>query len=356
MAIGGLTRTEDGYAVVEAKIARSGMYDYAGFEMGRPDKAVLKIYRPEETVFSDASMATFAHKPITLDHPSVNVTADNYRELSRGITGGEVRRDGEYVVVPLMLTDAEAIAAVEGGKTGLSAGYRVEIDLTPGVTDSGEKYDGKMVGPIKGNHVAIVQNPRAGTFIGDSYAPQTKESPAVELKTVIYDGVPVQTTDAGAAVISKLEAQLGDAVALADAYKGEIADKDAELAQKDQAIEDLKAKQLDQSAIDKLADEKADVIQRARALVGDSLGETAGKSSADLRRAAVKHKLGDAAVEGKSDDYVAARFDAMIDSGANATRDAVSGLPVASGGSQVSDAEQKALEARNARLTRKEAK
>ena len=67
-----MRETSDGYAVVEARIARTGMYDYAGLEMGRSDKAILKIYRPEETVFSDASMATFADtNPLHLTTPAM---------------------------------------------------------------------------------------------------------------------------------------------------------------------------------------------------------------------------------------------------------------------------------------------
>lgn len=324
MTPGEMRRTADGYAVVEARIARTGMYDYAGFEMGRSDKPILKIYRPESTVFSDASMATFAHKPITLDHPAQDVGPDNYRDLARGFTGGEVKRDGEFVVVPLMLTDAEAIAAVETGKRGLSAGYSVEVDLTPGVTDSGEAFDGQMVGVIQGNHIAVVSNPRAGTFIGDSF-PTTpeEEAPDVSTKTITFDGLPLLVTDAAEAALAKQAGTIADREATIVALQADVAARDADLAKRDAEIDKLKADAPDQAAIDKLADEKAEVVARARAIVGDKLGDTAGKSAADIRRAAVTAKLGDAAAKDKSDDYVAARFDALVDSGKSATGAAV---------------------------------
>ena len=190
LTTGDIKRLPDGRVLVEARIARTGMYQYAGHEMGRADKAMLNIYRPEETVFSDASMATWAYKPITLDHPASDVTPDNYRDLARGMSGGEIKRDGEFVVVPLMLTDRDAINAVDAGKRGLSAGYAVEVDMTAGVTDSGEAYDGVMVGPIQGNHIAIVANPRAGTFIGDSFPPTEKEGPIVTTKPLRLTGSP----------------------------------------------------------------------------------------------------------------------------------------------------------------------
>lgn len=324
MDSGELKFTKDGYAVVEARIARTGMYDYAGFEMGVSDKQTLKIYRPEETVFSEASMAAFANKPITLDHPRDNVGPDNYRQLARGFTGGEVKRDGEFVVVPLMLTDSQAIDAVKSGKTGLSAGYSVEVDMTPGVTDSGEAFDGQMVGVIQGNHVAVVANPRAGTFIGDSFPTTTeKEGQQVSTKTITFDGLPLLVTDAAEAAIGKLQDTISDRDATITALEADVASRDRDLAAKDAEIDELKADAPDQAAIDKLADEKAEVVSRARAIVGDKLGDTAGKSASDIRRAAVVAKLGDAAAKDKSDDYVAARFDALVESGKGATGDAV---------------------------------
>lgn len=323
LTTGDIKRLPDGRVLVEARIARTGMYQYAGHEMGRADKAMLNIYRPEETVFSDASMATWAYKPITLDHPASDVTPDNYRDLARGMSGGEIKRDGEFVVVPLMLTDRDAINAVDAGKRGLSAGYAVEVDMTAGVTDSGEAYDGVMVGAIQGNHIAIVGNPRAGTFIGDSFPPTEKEAPVVSTKTITFDGLPLLVTDAAEAAIGKLQTAIGDRDATITALTADVAARDADLAAKDTEIDTLKASAPDQAAIDKLADEKAEVVSRARAIVGDKLGDTAGKSAADIRRAAVVAKLGDAVAAGKSDDYIAARFDGLVDDGKGAIVDAV---------------------------------
>jgi len=349
LTTGEIKRLPDGRLVTEARIARTGMYQYAGFEMGRKDKAVLNIYRPEETVFSEASMATWAYKPVTLDHPQDDVGPDNYRQLARGFSGSEVKRDGEHVVVPLMLTDAEAIRAVETGKRGLSAGYAVEVDMTPGVTDSGEEYDGMMVGQMLGNHIAIVANPRAGTFIGDSFPTTQEEGPDVTTKTITFDGLPLLVTDAAEAAIGKLQASIADRDATIVALQTDVASRDTQLAAKDAEIDTLKASAPDQAAIDKLADEKAEVVARARAIVGDKLGDTAGKSAADIRRAAVAAKLGDAVAAGKSDDYIAARFDGIVESGKGATAEALtdaSGKPIA-------DAEVVAFDAYAARFNRK---
>ena len=196
--------------------------------------------------------------------------------------------------------------------------------MTPGVTDSGEAFDGQMVGTIQGNHVAVVSNPRAGTFIGDSFpSTKEKEGPIVTTKTITFDGLPLLVTDAAEAAIGKLQDSIADRDATIVVLTADVAARDKDLGAKDAEIDKLKADAPDQAAIDALADEKAEVVSRARAIVGDKLGDTAGKSAADLRRAAVVAKLGDAAVADKSDDYVSARFDALVDSGKGATSDAL---------------------------------
>jgi hypothetical protein len=72
-------RTGDGYLVTEARFARAGIYEYAGRDVGKPNMDTVRVYRPEGEVFNDAAMASFAHKPITNDHPSDNVTADTWK-------------------------------------------------------------------------------------------------------------------------------------------------------------------------------------------------------------------------------------------------------------------------------------
>jgi len=60
---------------------------------------------------------------------------------------------------------------------------------------------------------------------------------------------------------------------------------------------------------------RADLITRARSVVADL--DVAGLSDADIRKAAVVAKLGDAAVEGKSTAYIDARFDILTEAKAD---------------------------------------
>ncbi|HVQ69767.1 MAG TPA: DUF2213 domain-containing protein [Bradyrhizobium sp.] len=169
--------TNDGYLTAMPRLARTGIQNYRGWELGLTDKRrdqVLRIYRSEEQVFDKMSLASFAHKPVTDDHPPGKVTSGIWKEHACGQLGDEVTRDGEFVRVPMVLMDQALISKVQAGKAQLSVGYDCDVDLTAGKTPSGEAYDGTQTG-IAVNHVAVVDMARGGPQlrIGD-----THQSPA----------------------------------------------------------------------------------------------------------------------------------------------------------------------------------
>ena len=316
-------RTSDGYLGVRARAARVGVYDYLASEVGAPSTFrptdTVKVYRDEAEVFARDAVASFIGRPITNDHPREAVTAANWRDHARGTVMGAIR-DGDYLAFDLVLMDANAIAAVEGGKRELSNGYACSLDWTPGTAPDGTAYDARQIG-IRGNHVALVDTGRAGPNCaikdGEAFSlcdanpaalsAFTKEEPAMA-GNIIVDGLPISLADEGAvrAVIEKKDAVIADATkALADAK----AAHDKALAAKDAQIDDLKAKAVDQAQIDALADAKAAVVEKAKAVCGDKLPATAGKTVAEVRRMACDAK--GIEVADKSDDYVEARFDAL---------------------------------------------
>ena len=121
----GFRITKDGYLVAEASLARTGIQLYSARELamdGDPNR-VVRVYRPPEEVFSAEAMTSYAHRPVTVDHPTQMIDAANWKQYAKGQTGDEVVRDGEYVRVPLLLMDAEAISDFNAGKKELSIGY-----------------------------------------------------------------------------------------------------------------------------------------------------------------------------------------------------------------------------------------
>jgi hypothetical protein len=160
--------TADGYLTALPRVARTGIQLYRGSELGVKDKGVVRIFRPEDEVFNKDSLASFAGKPFTDNHPPVMVNSKNWKKYSAGDAGDEVLRDGEFIRIPMMLRDAATIGKVKAGKVQLSVGYGCEIDWTPGTTPTGEAYDGRQTG-IRVNHIAVVDAARGGKelAIGD---------------------------------------------------------------------------------------------------------------------------------------------------------------------------------------------
>jgi hypothetical protein len=162
-------RTHDGYLVVNAKVARANNIQlYTGAEVGKPEMATVRVFRPADEVFATDTMKSFAHRPVTLGHPTESVTSKTWDSVAKGHSDSEVVRDGEFVRVSMLLADEAIIKAVENGTKELSMGYDCQLEWKSGVTDSGEAYDAIQRG-IRSNHIAVVPRARGGSDlrIGD---------------------------------------------------------------------------------------------------------------------------------------------------------------------------------------------
>ena len=317
-------RATDGALLADARVARTGIQVYAGYEVGMPDKALVRVYRSEGEVFHKDSLASYAHRPVTNGHPPVPVTADNWRQYATGNTTEDIARDGERVRVPLMVSDAATIADIEGGKRELSAGYTCDLDFTAGVTPQGEAFDA-LQRNIRINHIAIVPRGRAGADvrIGDEKPEAWGVSPSTHLsdkglppmQKITIDGISVEMSDTAVQVVQKALADAQRAVSVANealaAAKVQLEARDKELGTKDAEIASLASAKLDDAKIDALVEARSAVLADV-ALVANDV-ETRGKSVADIRRSAVAKAMGDAKVTGRSDEYVEALFDGLVE-------------------------------------------
>ncbi len=333
VTVAGTRRTEDGYLIAEAKAVRTGIQLYLGDEVGKPDIKMVRVYRPAEEVFADKSLQSFTHAPVTVNHPDEAVNAGNWKDLAVGEVSTAAKKDGDWVWLPLILKDKDAIASVESGKRELSAGYECQLDWTPGTAPDGQQFDAVQRN-IKINHLAIVDRARAGSQarIGDGagnwgVSPVTSDQKPKEkimtLKTVTVDGIPVEVTDQGAIVITTLQTRLADAVAkltaIETAHQAVIAAKDAEIAKKDAELDATKAKVLSDADLDKKVQARADLIGVAKTIAKDV--KTEGLTDAGIRKAVVVAKIGDAAITGKADAYIDARFDLLVEDAAKGAAD-----------------------------------
>jgi len=322
-------RTSDGYLTTVARSVRTGVQLYTGSEVGRPDLATVNVYRPASEVHSKDSLQSFSHAPITNNHPSVAVTADNWKELAVGEVSTAAQVDSEgWVSLPLVLKDSAAIAAVESGKRELSAGYTCELVWGDGVAPDGTAYQATQTN-IRINHLAVVDAARAGheARIGDNWGvspiPQPEqESRAMSDKTVLVDGLSVVTNDAGAQAIAKL---MADAAKAADFYAVQLADRDALVAAADAKLAKAEAerdaalaKVLDDKAIDARVAARGDLVARVKVLAPAVVAD--GKSDLDVKRAVLAERK--ISLDGKSDAYIEARFDTLVEDHAGADKTA----------------------------------
>lgn len=312
-------RVGDGALLVDARVARTGIQKYAGYEVGKPEMSLVRVWRPASEVFSADTLASFAHRPITNDHPTEPVTADNWKSVAVGQTSDEVVGETIFVRVPLMVSDGAAISDVESGKRELSAGYSCDLDFTAGTTQAGEAYDAVQRN-IRINHIAIVQAGRAGkeVRIGDSakewgVAPiQTQDRKTMTTKIMTFDGLPIEVTDQAEAVINRQTKTI-------DAHVGTIATRDATITGHVQTIAD-RDKTIGELTVQLAAAKTVDVdglVAARTALVADAHKVVAdldpkGLSDHDVRKAVVVKALGDDAVKDKSDATVEGMFSALV--------------------------------------------
>lgn len=366
----GLRRDSAGNLIGVARAARTGIQIYAGYEVGRPDLARVRVYRPPEEVFAKDSMRTFASAPVTIEHPGEDVTPENWKDHAIGETENDnIVKDGEVVKVPFMVRDAGGIAAIEDGKHEVSMGYGCILDFQSGTVPAGQRDEGEAYDAVQRtiriNHLAIVDKARGGSElrIGDS----EDRSKTMATKTIMVDGLQVEVTDAAEAAIRKLEGR----ITAADAT---VAERDKTITAKDAEIEKLKGEKvaLEQKvkdAEDAAKPEKLAELAAARAtLIADAKRldpkiVTDGKSDAEIRKAALTAKVGDEKVAAMSDAQIEGAFACLVPpagkndngggSGATGANDAVTSIIAEGTSSSLDDAvaaRDKARAARSARF------
>lgn len=159
-----LTETKEGFLVCHSvPIARTGWQKYIGREIGltgdEADK-LIDVYRSPEEVFSAETMASFRGKPLTNNHPDMDVNPDNALWLVKGVVDNVRRGTGsesKLLLADIIAYDRGTIQAILDGKREVSCGYNCQYVRMPDGT-----YQQR---DIRGNHVAIVDEGRAGARV-----------------------------------------------------------------------------------------------------------------------------------------------------------------------------------------------
>jgi 8-oxo-dGTP pyrophosphatase MutT (NUDIX family) len=136
-------------------------------ELGLEPDEIYQLYRhPAEL---EKAAPTFNRVQLLKRH--IPVSADDHKPYDViGTTGSDCVYEHPYLRNSLTVWAQDAIDDVlSGDKRELSCGYHYVADMTPGISIDGDRYDGVMRNII-GNHVAIVEEGRAGSdvVVGDS--------------------------------------------------------------------------------------------------------------------------------------------------------------------------------------------
>lgn len=303
-----------------ARITRTGVFTYRN-----ADGALRKELRHPDHVFKADSLATFALKPITLDHHTGElVTADNARDVQIGSLGDSVRRDGKFVVAPYVITDAKAIKQIEAGKQQLSCGYNCDLDWTPGVYD-GEQYDCVQTN-IQGNHLSVLDRGRAGPEVridGDDAfnvddingtSTRNDAQEAQHMETITINGVTFEVSKQVAQAF-RAEQKRADEALQAEKVRADtaIADVTKLTARADAA--DATIKQLrEDNTPEKQAEKikaRVDLVTKATEIMGSDFKCDALDDDA-IKRAVITKAQPSIKLDGKDSVYVNASFDTVI--------------------------------------------
>ncbi|QDP55908.1 MAG: hypothetical protein GOVbin8609_40 [Prokaryotic dsDNA virus sp.] len=317
------TYTEEGFLRVPARISRTGTQTYLAAELGLKDREptdLIVAYRPPEEVFDPESLASFAAKPVTNNHPPELVNTSNSKKYSVGMSEREISRDGDYVTAVLNITDQETIDQIESGKVELSNGYLNVFDWTPGISPEGEHYD-CIQRKIRGNHIAVVDKGRAGPACRVADHSINPEDEVIMAKITI-DGVDFEVSEQAAQAVGKLQAKVSDA-------EEQLKEKDEEMVKKDEEMEeekkksqeskdslqaqldDAKSKILDADSTDKLIADRMELISKVLSISPETKWQ--GKDAKTLMAEVVADKCSGVQMDSVSADYIQARFDILVE-------------------------------------------
>ena len=301
-----LKKTSDGYLEGHAIITRVGVFTYIN-----PDGSTRKELRTPEEVFKKDAMDSFKLLPMTDDHPQEIVNSDNYKELSIGYTGEDVKKDGDYLISNLKITHNDSINQILNGKRGLSCGYTTDLVKKDGI-HNGESYDYIQTN-IRGNHLAIVDMGRAGEMARlklDKHQGATCFFNNINnykiMKKIRLDGKDHEVSDEVYSEITTLKNEK-------EKFKNEVKDlknKTDTLEGERDALKEALNKSNDSEEVNKKVKARLDLCDKAYKVLKEDVSEL---TDMEIKLKVIQTSSPSFKVDQKSEEYINGRFDSVID-------------------------------------------
>jgi len=297
-----------GFLTAPVKLARTGVQNYLGIELGMKDRAAeeIGVFRSPAEVLHPDSIKSFINLVVTDNHPAVFVTIDNVKLLQKGQVSEVIKADDGLSGV-ITITDKNQIEKIIKGKVEVSVGYSNQLKKEKGTYD-GDKYEFVQT-EIRANHLAIVDAGRCGPSCKLTIDQDKKET----IMFITIDGIQYNIEDAQlkqaienqqAAYDAKFEKFKKKEEESEEEKKKLKAEKDKAEAEKD-AVEKEKVSDAD---LNKLIADRAELLTIAKNIFGDKMPECTDCPQ-ELKTAVVDHILPDMELDGKSKEYIDAAFD-----------------------------------------------
>jgi hypothetical protein len=289
-------RTPQGFLRVNARLTKTGVFDY---EQRRE-------YRPDDEVFRADLLESLQGAPVTDLHPSEKstdsfLTPTNAKAHIVGITES-VKRDGPYLKGSLIIFHEDTIKAIESGeRKEISLGYKCRLEPTSGSVN-GEAYDAVQRDIIV-NHVALGPKGwgRAGPDCAIRNDSQQIKTGTSMSELIRLDGVEVaMTPDAIKALFAERKSQVEELRGRLDAMGLEL--------EKEKAA---RAAAEDPQAVESKVQNRLKLLDKCRRILGDEVSLD-GKSDEEIKLMAIKKFYPDVDLSSKDQSYIDGMFEAIL--------------------------------------------
>ena len=264
-------RTPDGFLRCRARVLAERIMPYARHELTEVPDGVMadpvRMLVTRETMGTAESLRSLEGIPITIgDHHWL--TPDLVKEFGKGAVAGTPVLDGPYLVCDLLVTDPEAIEAIETFRCPeISAAYTSDTVFEPGEWD-GQPYDAKQTRLLY-NHIAVIPkgDGRAGPDVRILNKQSKGEEPMVKYK--LANGKYVNVDEEAAGTIEESEgasgkslealmAQVEDLNQQIAALQGEAEEGKGELSVYKEKLDELLNPELLEAAAGEMVEEKGE--------------------------------------------------------------------------------------------------
>jgi len=323
--------TPQGFLKAPAHFTRAGVFIYR-----RADGTTVRELRPADEVFSEGSMASLAGAPVVIDHPAEGwVNPRNATKLAKGWVGEKVARADTHLTGALTIMDQDTIDRAGKDLKEISLGYRCRIDSTSGVDPEFGRYD-QIQRDIRYNHCALGPEGwgRAGSEIGlrldaeaaildptltvdqdptdtgrasESTRKDHSRGTTMDTEKVTINGVEFEIPKSAAQAYKVEQKRQDSAQAEFDKLQGRFDAQTEKLTETEKALKEA----TDPERFDSAVDARVALLGQAKKVLGDE-AEVKG-TKREIMEQTLRHDNKDRSFEGKSDDYVESRFDALLE-------------------------------------------